>query len=302
MHGFRPNRPLAPNSPPYRPRGPADGPSSHSSAPTMSTNPLPRPHPPLFLGHVHYSSSSATIQPGTVTSKSRPTGLAVAVKSGRAYIADNPPLGPTAPSRATLVRHDRFMSPTVLSHQRWPPISRPPSLFVRTIDSSLNRQSFPFSFLVSLMTKGLPALRQLKSFKSIAAETAQRKTTLPPLPPTSTIGRRSGKQLHDPGHHTSPSRRTRTTTLPPLPMNTELHHAACAGYSPQVPPYPPNKPMISFDWLTSDHCKTYNPERAALQPRSLTWQPSLSPLRHISSTLQYHPLTTSSPPPHSKQH
>ncbi|KAF8469280.1 hypothetical protein DFH94DRAFT_228935 [Russula ochroleuca] len=55
--------------------------------------------------------------------------------------------------------------------------------------------------------------------------------------------------------------------------------------------------MISFDWLTSDHCETHASERAAPQPRSLTWQPSPSPLRHVSSTLQFDPHTTSSPPP-----
>src|SRR6266403_4931014 len=46
--------------------------------------------------------------------------------------------------------------------------------------------------------------------------------------------------------------------------------------------------MIYFDWLhTSD--------RAVPQPRSLTWQPSPSPLRHESSALLYHPLSTSPP-------
>ena len=58
--------------------------------------------------------------------------------------------------------------------------------------------------------------------------------------------------------------------------------------------------MISFEWLTPDHCdcESHASERAAPQPRSLTWQPSPSPLRHESSTLQFDPLTTSlSPPP-----
>jgi hypothetical protein len=54
--------------------------------------------------------------------------------------------------------------------------------------------------------------------------------------------------------------------------------------------------MISFDWLTSDHRDTLTSERAAPQPRSLAWQPSPSPLRHVSSTLQYHSLSTPSPP------
>jgi len=54
--------------------------------------------------------------------------------------------------------------------------------------------------------------------------------------------------------------------------------------------------MISFDWLTSDHRETHTSDRAAPQPRSLTWQPSPSPLRHVSSTLQYQPLSTPSPP------
>lgn len=55
--------------------------------------------------------------------------------------------------------------------------------------------------------------------------------------------------------------------------------------------------MISFDWLTSDHRETHTSERAAPQPRSLAWQPSPSPLRHESSTLQYHSLYTPSPSP-----
>ena len=55
--------------------------------------------------------------------------------------------------------------------------------------------------------------------------------------------------------------------------------------------------MISFDWLTSDHCDTHTSERAVPQPRSLTWQPSPSPLRQVSSPLECHPHTTSSPPP-----
>ena len=55
--------------------------------------------------------------------------------------------------------------------------------------------------------------------------------------------------------------------------------------------------MISFDWLTSDQCETHTSERAAPQPRSLTWQPSPSPLRQVSSTLECHPHTTSSTPP-----
>jgi hypothetical protein len=53
--------------------------------------------------------------------------------------------------------------------------------------------------------------------------------------------------------------------------------------------------MISFDWLTSDHRETHTSDRAAPQPRSLAWQPSPSPLRHVSSTLQYHSLSTPSP-------
>ena len=57
-----------------------------------------------------------------------------------------------------------------------------------------------------------------------------------------------------------------------------------------------NLPMISFDWLTSDNLDTHTPERAVPQPRSLAWQPSPSPLRHEASTLQYHPLSTLSPP------
>ena len=55
--------------------------------------------------------------------------------------------------------------------------------------------------------------------------------------------------------------------------------------------------MISFDWLTSDQCETHTSERAAPQPRSLTWQPSPSPLRQVSSTLECHPHTTLSTPP-----
>ncbi|KAF8492183.1 hypothetical protein F5888DRAFT_1806908 [Russula emetica] len=54
--------------------------------------------------------------------------------------------------------------------------------------------------------------------------------------------------------------------------------------------------MISFDWLTSDHRETHTSERSAPQPRSLAWQPSPSPLRHVSSTLQCHLLSTPSPP------
>ncbi len=54
--------------------------------------------------------------------------------------------------------------------------------------------------------------------------------------------------------------------------------------------------MISFDWLTSDHRETHTSDRAAPQPRSLTWQPSPSPLRHVSSTLQYQPFSTPSQP------
>ncbi|KAH9979141.1 hypothetical protein BJV74DRAFT_134913 [Russula compacta] len=55
--------------------------------------------------------------------------------------------------------------------------------------------------------------------------------------------------------------------------------------------------MISFNWFTSDHHREIPPttERVIPQPRSLTWQPSPSPLRHVSSTLQY-PPTPPSPP------
>ncbi|KAF8266362.1 hypothetical protein EI94DRAFT_1786989 [Lactarius quietus] len=43
--------------------------------------------------------------------------------------------------------------------------------------------------------------------------------------------------------------------------------------------------MISIDWFTSDQRETApnNSERAAPAPRSLTWQPSPSPLRQVSS-------------------
>ncbi len=54
--------------------------------------------------------------------------------------------------------------------------------------------------------------------------------------------------------------------------------------------------MISIDWFTSNHRETPPAsERVAPQPRSLTWQPSPSPLRHVSSALQY-PHTPPSPP------
>jgi hypothetical protein len=50
-----------------------------------------------------------------------------------------------------------------------------------------------------------------------------------------------------------------------------------------TPPY--YKTMISIDWFTSDHRETApnNSERAAPTPRSLTWQPTPSPLRQVSS-------------------
>jgi len=56
--------------------------------------------------------------------------------------------------------------------------------------------------------------------------------------------------------------------------------------------------MISIDWLTSDHRETPSTaERLIPQRRSLTWQPSPSPLRHESPIVQYPHSPPSSPPP-----
>ncbi|KAI0278422.1 hypothetical protein BGY98DRAFT_541153 [Russula aff. rugulosa BPL654] len=68
------------------------------------------------------------------------------------------------------------------------------------------------------------------------------------------------------------------------------------GHLADITPSAHHATMISFDWLTSDHRETHTSECAPPQPRSLAWQPSPSPLRHVSSTLQYHPLSTPSPP------
>lgn len=62
------------------------------------------------------------------------------------------------------------------------------------------------------------------------------------------------------------------------------------------PPY--HETMISIDWPTSDHRETPpTAERVAPQRRSLTWQPSPSPLRHESPFVQYPHTPPSSPPP-----
>ncbi|KAI9509574.1 hypothetical protein F5148DRAFT_1345502 [Russula earlei] len=53
--------------------------------------------------------------------------------------------------------------------------------------------------------------------------------------------------------------------------------------------------MISINWFTQDHRETPASECVVPQPRSLTWQPSPSPLKHVSSTLPY-PLVPPSPP------
>ena len=52
--------------------------------------------------------------------------------------------------------------------------------------------------------------------------------------------------------------------------------------------------VISMDWLTSDPPTA---ERVSPQRRSLTWQPSPSPLRHESPIVQYPHTLLSSPPP-----
>lgn len=86
-----------------------------------------------------------------------------------------------------------------------------------------------------------------------------------------------------------------SSVLPSLLVSYTPPFPSCLCLHPQVVPGRAHLTMISFDWLTSDHRETHTSERAPPQPRSLAWQPSPSPLRHESSTLQYHPL--SSPPP-----
>jgi hypothetical protein len=65
--------------------------------------------------------------------------------------------------------------------------------------------------------------------------------------------------------------------------------------------HPPHcKTMIPIDYLTTDHRETHpTSERAAPPPRSLTWHPSPSPLRHVSSSTpqQEYPHTPPSPAP-----
>ena len=75
-----------------------------------------------------------------------------------------------------------------------------------------------------------------------------------------------------------------------------LHSSSACTLTPFRSPSAHHLTMISFDWLTSDHRETHTSERAAPHPRSLAWQPSPSPLRHVSSTLQYHPLSAPSTP------
>ncbi|KAH9959983.1 hypothetical protein BC827DRAFT_427927 [Russula dissimulans] len=56
--------------------------------------------------------------------------------------------------------------------------------------------------------------------------------------------------------------------------------------------------MITLNWFTPDHREIPPSEYTVPQPRSLTWQPSPSPLKHVSSSFEYfeYPHTSPSPP------
>ena len=76
------------------------------------------------------------------------------------------------------------------------------------------------------------------------------------------------------------------------------HSVACAQFPSLHVHTPFHETMISIDWPVSDYRETLSTtERVALQRRSLTWQPSPSPLRHESPIVQYPHTPPSSPPP-----
>ena len=74
------------------------------------------------------------------------------------------------------------------------------------------------------------------------------------------------------------------TITTPRSLESDLVDPACLVLP--VPVHPSYlKTMISIDWFTSENRESApnNAERAAPTPRSLTWQPTPSPLRQVSS-------------------